>query len=172
MKKLGPIILGFIIGAVLTYLFCPRQSDDMHTMGAEVVKPKGVISAKEAQVLNDNWTKFRKPVLDSITKRTAGKEDNRWAWWSLKDIEDYIAYTKVGAKEAGEEFTGLRMYFGVYGENNAAKNNLSTVFIVPTGKQKVSKSSILNIGLQGDGDNDLKRPPLNDGSGGQGGYPQ
>ncbi|TBN04284.1 hypothetical protein EYD45_06595 [Hyunsoonleella flava] len=171
MKKLGPIILGFIIGAVLTYFFCPRQADDMHSMDAEVVKPSGVISVKDAQALNDNWTKFRKPVLDSVTERRTGKEDYRWAWWSLKDIEDYIAFTKVGAKEAGEDFTGLRMYFGAYGDNASdGKKNLSTIFIVPTGTKKTSKSAVLNLSLQDD--DDLTRPPLNQGNGGGGGYPQ
>lgn len=172
MKKLGSVILGFIIGALLTYFFCPRPGDgEMHTMEAEVVKPKGVISVKDAQALNDNWTKFRTPVLDSITQRSAGKKDNRWAWWSLKDIEDYIAFTKAGAKEAGEDFTGLRMYFGVYGDNASdGKKNLSTIFIVPTGAKKVSKSSVFSFSLQGD--DDLTRPPLNQGGGGGGGYPQ
>lgn len=171
MKNLGSIILGFIIGAVLTYFFCPRQVEDMNGMGAEVVKPSGVITVKEAKALNDNWTQFRKPVLDSIAERRAGKEDYRWAWWSLKDIEDYIAYTKEGAKEAGENFTGLRMYFGAYGDNASdGKRNLSTIFIVPTGSKKTSKGSLFNVTLQGD--DDLERPPLNHGGGGGGGYPQ
>lgn len=170
MKKLGPIILGFIIGAVLTYFFCPRagDGDDMNAMDVEVVKPKGVISIEEAKELNSNWTQFRKPVLDSIAERRAGKEDYRWAWWSLKDIEDYIAFIK---DSEGENFTGLRMYFGAYGENASdGKKNLSTIFIVPTGNKKMSKGSLFNVTLQGD--DDLERPPLNHSGGGGGGYPQ
>lgn len=168
MKKLGPIIVGFIIGALLTYFFCPRPSGEMPTMEAEVIKPSGVISVKEAQALNDNWTQFRKPVLDSIAERRAGKEDYRWAWWSLEDIENYIGFIK---KSEGKNFTGLRMYFGAYGDNASdGKKNLSTIFIVPTGEKKLSKSSILNMSLQGD--DDLQLPPLNHGSGGGGGYPQ
>ncbi|WP_248723067.1 hypothetical protein [Seonamhaeicola sp. ML3] len=171
MKNLRLIILGFIIGALATYFFCPRQAVEEEAVVAKIVKPKGVITVAQAKELNDNWTKFRKPVLDSITQQMVGKDDYRSAWWSLKDVEDYIAYIKQETQNDGETFTGLRVYFGVYGESiSADKKDLSTIFIVPTGSKIVEKASMVNFNLQG-GDGDLPKPPLNDGNGG-GGYPQ
>ncbi|MEW4925730.1 hypothetical protein [Algibacter sp. 2305UL17-15] len=171
MKKLGPIILGFIIGAVLTYYFCPRPTDDMHAMDVEVVKPKGVISVAEATNLSNNWTKLRQRVVDSITERQVGKKDYRSASWSLKDIEDYIAYSKVESKKLGYDMKGLRVYLGVYGEKlRPNENGLTTMFIVPTGSKSLSKAGSLTISLQ-DEDEDIPGPALNEGQGNDEGYP-
>lgn len=172
MKNLRLIILGFIIGALATYFFCPRQAVEEEAVVAEVVKPKGVITVAQAKELNDNWTKFRKPVLDSITQQMVGKDDYRSAWWSLNDVEEYIAYIKQETQNDGETFTGLRVYFGVYGETYSEdKKFLSTVFIVPTGEKKTDKAGMSNFNLQG-GDGDLPKPPLNEGQGNGNGYPQ
>ncbi|WP_298553647.1 hypothetical protein [uncultured Algibacter sp.] len=169
MKKLGPIIFGIIIGAVLTYYFCPRQCADMPTIGEEVVIPKGVISVAEATVLNDNWTKYRKPEIDSITQRQVGKNDNRWAGWSLEDIENYIDFAKREAKKQQQEIAGFRIYFGVYGEKAPNdKGYLSTLFWAPQLKAGTSKASFSNFSSSAV----LEIPPLNAGTGGQGGYPQ
>lgn len=169
MKKLGPIILGIIIGAVLTYYFCPGQCNDMLTMSEEVVKPKGVISVAEATALNDNWTKYRKPEIDSITQRQVGKNDNRWAGWSLEDIENYIGFAKSEAKKQQQEIAGFRIYFGVYGEKAPDdKGYLSTLFLAPQLKAGTSKASFLNLSSSAV----IDIPPLNEGSGGQNGYPQ
>jgi len=164
MKKLGPIILGIIVGAVLTYYFCPRP--EIHQK--DIVKPKGVISVKEAIALNDNWTKYRTPELNSITQKQVGKNDNRWAGWTLEDIENYIAFAKNEAKKNKQSVTGFRVYFGVYGEK--AQNDkafLSTLFLAPQVKEGFSKAGFLNFSSLKDSD----IPPLNNGSGGDGGYP-
>ena len=148
MKNLRPLFFGIIIGALATYFFCPRQAAEEESVAAkaEVVKPKGVITVAQAKELNYNWTKFRKPAIDSITQRMVGKDDYRSAWWSLQDVEDYIAYIKQETQNDGEIFTGLRVYFGVYGEHISSSNkDLSTMFIVPTGAKKVEKASMINI---------------------------
>ena len=41
MKKVVYIIFGFVIGAILTYYFCPR-SIEIDTTEVNIVKPKGV----------------------------------------------------------------------------------------------------------------------------------
>ena len=129
-----------------------------------IIKPQGVITPKEAKVLNDNWTKERADLLfDSIAKRP----DNRSAWWSLEDIQNYINYAENQTGELGYEMDGLRMYFGVYPRSAPdGRANYSTIFIVPTGKKRKSEGSLLSIDLlQGGGGPDIDdADPLNKGN--------
>ena len=172
MKKLSYTILGFIIGAVLTYYFCPRnlEEDDI-----TYEKPSGVIPIAEADSLNTNWNKYRCKAVDSCVRvQTGGKKDkdNRWASWSLDDIEGYLAYSKKQADSLGYNMTGIRVYLGVYGKNKGqSKKNLTTMFIVPTGKKSHAEASTNPFSLRGN-DQDIPTPPLNRGTGGSGGYPQ
>ena len=168
MKNLVYLILGFIIGALLTYYFCPRE------IGQEpikIVKPKGVISVEKAKELNANWTAFRKGAVDSAAQKQGRSEDDRSTYWSLDDIQNYLAYAQNQADSLKHDFTGIRIYLGVYGKNaGQTKKDLTTMFIVPTGKKSKSEASSLPF-FQG-GDKDLPIPPLNDGTGSGNGYPQ
>ncbi|WP_370479722.1 hypothetical protein [Tamlana flava] len=169
MKKLGYIILGFIIGAVLTYYFCPRNCE-LPTLETKIVKPKGVISVAEAKSLNDNWTKYRQAAVDSAAKKQGRDKDDRSVYWDLKDVEDYLGYAKHYSDSIGYDMTGIRVYLGVYGQNaGQSKKDLTTMFIVPTGKKNNSTASSLKLNfVQGNGN--LPTPPLNQGSGGSGDY--
>lgn len=66
--------------------------------------------------------------------------------------------------------TGIRVYLGVYGKNaDQTKKDLTTMFLVPTGKiSKSQASSFIPFFLN----SDLPIDPLNDGQGGPDGYPQ
>lgn len=169
MKKLTYIILGFIIGAVLTYYFCPRLEENQPE---SIVKPKGVISINQAKELNKNWTDFRKVAVDSAAKKQGRNQDYRSTYWTLDDIEDYLAFAKAASDSLGYNMTGIRVYLGVYGKNaGQAKKDLTTMFIVPTGKQKKSEANSLIL-LLPPGNEDILIEPLNDGTGGDGNYPQ
>ena len=168
MKKLGYIILGFFIGGVLTYYFCPR---DMVEPPTKIIKPSGVISVSAAKELNDNWTKYRKAAVDSAAKKQGRNQDDRSSWWSLEDVENYLDYAKAQSDSLGYTMSGIRIYLGVYGANaGQSKKDLTTMFIVPTGKKSVSQASSINVSLRG-GDDDIPAPPLNKGGGGDSGYP-
>lgn len=172
MKKLSLIIFGFIVGAFATYFFCPRQVDDVPPMTG-IVKPKGVITPDQAKALNNNWTKYRQAAVDSAAKKQGRDKDDRSTWWSIDDIENYIAYSKQQTDSLGYGLTGLRVYLGVYGENaGRAKKNLTTMFIVPTVKGGKAKASTnpFSISLQNNGDCP-ECPPMNEGQGNNGGYP-
>jgi len=167
MKNLSYIILGFIIGAVLTYYFCPRQLEETPT---RIVKPKGVISQEQAKLLNDAWTMYRKAAVDSAAQKQGRKEDNRSTYWTLEDFENYLTYAKNQSDSLGYTMTGIRVYLGVYGKNaGETKKDLTTMFIVPTGKKALSKAS--TFVLPPSDDDDLPVEPLNDGDGGPDGYP-
>ncbi len=174
MKKLSLIILGIILGAVLTYLFCPRQIEEeavSKTSEARIKKPEGVVSVEQAKALNDNWTKYRQAAVDSAAQQQGRDKDDRAAWWSLEDIENYIDYAKKEAAKTGYDMTGIRIYLGVYGESyGEEKKNLTTMFLVPTGEKSQSKASFSPFTLRR-GNSDLTVPPLNNGSGSDSGYP-
>ena len=172
MKKLGPIILGIIIGAVLTYYFCPRQIDELHTMDVENVIPKDTISVAEAKILSKNWERNNATEIDSTLEFEGSKKKIRSVWWSLKDINEYLVYAKAKSGTLGYNMTGVRVYLGNYGKNaNPAKKNRNTMFIVPTGIKSTSKASSLNLFLP-PSDKDIPAPPLNNGDGNGNGYPQ
>ncbi|HMQ44186.1 hypothetical protein [Mariniflexile maritimum] len=167
MKNVSYLILGFIIGAVLTYYFCPRQLEEPIT---RIVKPKGVISQEQAKLLNEEWTIYRKAAVDSAAQKQGRKEDDRSTYWTLEDIENYLVYAKNQADSLGYAMTGIRVYLGVYGKNaDETKRNLTTMFLVPTGKKTQSKASTFT--LPPSNDDDLPVNPLNDGDGGPDGYP-
>ena len=165
MKNLTYIILGIIIGGLLTYYFCPRAEQPL----VKIVKPKNVITVEQAKVLNDNWTKHRQPAVDSAAREQGREQDDRSTYWDLQDIENYITYAKKTSDSSGYTMTGIRVYLGVYRENaEEDKKNLTTMFIVPTGYKSKSQASSFNWNVQGG--NNLPVSPLNKGAGGQGGY--
>lgn len=172
MKKLSYIILGFIIGAFATYYFCPRQTDD-GMAAAEIVKPKGVITPGQAKTLNNNWTEYRKAAVDSAARKQGRDVDNRSTWWSIDDVENYIAYSKKQTDSLGYSITGLRVYLGVYGEDaGRTKKDLTTMFVVPTIKNATSKASMNLFNFQDEDEDCPECMPLNEGHGGGGSYPQ
>lgn len=75
MKKLIYLILGFLVGAVLTYYFCPRPEGQEPI--TKIVKPKGVISVEQATILSDNWTRYRKAAVDSAAQAQGREQDDR-----------------------------------------------------------------------------------------------
>ena len=173
MKKLSYIILGFLIGAFATYYLCPRQVQDMQAE-VKIIKPKGVITPTQAKALNNNWTKYREAAVDSAARQQGRNKDDRSTWWSLDDIENYIAYSKNQTDSLGYAMTGMRVYLGVYGKNaGQSKKDLTTMFMVPTVKKATAKASItpFSLSLQNNGDCPTC-PPLNNGQGGGGSYPQ
>ena len=160
MKNFGILILGIILGAIAMYFYSSKIECKPQTVS--IIKPKGVITPAEAKVLNDDWTDKRANLLfDSI----ASRPDNRSAWWSVEDIQNYINYAENQTGELGYEMDGLRVYFGVY-PNSApdGKANYSTVFIVPTGKKRKSEGALLLLDpLQGGRDDIDDADPLNSG---------
>ena len=170
MKKLGPILVGVIIGALLTYYFCPRQGDDMHTVDTKVKIPKDTITVAEATKLFKNWQQNNPTEIDSTIEVIGSRKQTTNVAWSLSEIRDYLDYAEAKSDSLGYKMTGIKVYQGNYGKNGTpSQKNRNTMFIVPTGSKKLSKASIINLTVQG-GD-DIPAPPLNKGGNGNGNYP-
>lgn len=184
MKKITYILLGFIIGAVLTYYFCPRPDDSETTETVEsqesaeseaiaetkFVKPSGVISVEEAIELNDNWTKFRQKAVDSASRRQGRNIDKRSVGWAVKDVRDYLNWAEAESESQGYSMDSIYVYLGVYGKKAPKrKANYTTMFIAPKGQKLTSEASTLPLftGMRGS-----KVPPLNEGTGGGSSYPE
>lgn len=133
--------------------------------------PKGLITSAEAKELNQQFIKTRSKQLNKIIEKLdnkPNKKDSLSTWFSLEELENYIAYVKEQGVKKGITVNGLRVYLGAYKKNvkDASKNNYSTVFFAPTQAKKgvLQKSSsdytesssdiedidALNLGGQGD----------------------
>lgn len=171
MKNLGSIILGFIIGALLTYFFCPRPTgDDMHSMDRKIRAPRDTISVAKATQLFKNWQRNNPTEIDSTLEVVGSRKKTTNVAWTLDVVKDYLAYAEARIDSLGYKMTGIKVFMGNYGKNPDPKlKNRNTLFIVPTVDGKLSKASLFNLMLQSDKAN---TPPLNQGGGGSGNYPQ
>ena len=114
--------------------------------------PKGLISPTEAKELNQKFIKTRSKDLNRIVKKESGnpkKEDAISSWFSLEELENYIAYVKEEATKKKITVNGLRVYFGAYSNNDKKqyKKDLSTMFFVPTEtkQESLQKSSSFTV---------------------------
>ena len=98
-------------------------------------EPTGKISATEAEVLSDAWTKLRQ----NANNTAAGQEDNRSSWYSLGDMQAFIEMIK----EENPTVNGVRCYLGVQADKDTPKG-LTTIFMVPTEDKNGKNMDIKN----------------------------
>ncbi|NAS30063.1 hypothetical protein GTQ40_03690 [Flavobacteriaceae bacterium R38] len=125
-------------------------------------KPKKVISVEEARSLQDFWCKTRGKAIEE----ECGYVDCREFSYSIKELEEYIAFVKHEAKEKGykKKSLGLRIYLGTYPPEGDKHDGLSTVFITPTGKKKNRPGGSGKEGVTDDRDDNIYEiDPLNRG---------
>lgn len=100
-------------------------------------KPVGTINYDKANELEELFKTSRSTIINNHL----GYQDSREVWFSIDRLKKYIAYVESQAKKKNYDNLGLRIYFGTYPENNEGKT-FSTVFLVPTCKNKTPKSII------------------------------
>ena len=152
MKKLGPVLLGIIIGVVASYFYFGKT--DVQPSGldaADISAPKGLIKPNEAIALDKAFNSRHQLISDSIVKRP----DNRSSWFSLEDVRNYLAYAENQTRELGYTMDGVRVYLGAY-PNSGEEPGYTTMFMVPTGSKTpaTSDGSMLNFYVQ-DGGGDI-----------------
>lgn len=125
MKNLFSLIIGLLIGALITYYFF---SPTGMTTPPPLTMPSGIITPTEAKKLSDNWTNLRQQYVDSVAYEA---EDNRSSWYSIKDMEYYVNYAKDSLNASG-----IRLYLGV--DTSVGPKGLTTIFLVPTENDKRS----------------------------------
>lgn len=133
MKNVLLLIVGAIIGALVTYWYCSVCQD---LTPPEIVAPGGLISPEEASVLDRNFDSRHELISDSIVKRP----DNRSSWYSLEDMRNYLNYAENEAKELGYTMDGVRVYLGAHDDVDSLVG-YTTLFFIPTGHENVAQSS-------------------------------
>jgi len=116
-------------------------------------KPNGLISPSQAKALNEQFIKTRSKEMNKIVKKLTGdkkEQDAYCTWFSIEELENYIAYTKEQATEKGKNLTGLNVYFGAYPTEgkHPKDSNLSTIFFAPT--TETSKLDIADLSTESD----------------------
>lgn len=144
MKKLGPLLLGLIIGTLAMYFYCNQGESEM-TIVPEISKPKGVITPAQAKTLDQAYNIKHNIINDSLFRKSADGGDNRSSWWSIEDIQNYINYAENQADELGYKMDGLRVYLGSYPAKPGEMAGLTTMFIVPTGKKNTSQGAVFAV---------------------------
>ncbi|WP_452601180.1 hypothetical protein [Pontimicrobium sp. MEBiC06410] len=108
----------------------------------------GIKTSKEGRALDQAFNGRHAAISKLI-----GKDDNRSSWWSIEDLENYIAHAKAQAKELGYTLSGIRAYEGAESDEG-----YTTIFLSPTGRSNTERSSgkgdipggdILNDGVAG-----------------------
>ncbi|NER13920.1 hypothetical protein GWK08_10745 [Leptobacterium flavescens] len=107
----------------------------------EIEKPEKTISVEEAKELQNNHKNLHARIL----RDTFGYEDTREFWFSMKELEEYLAYVKQEADKKGYDNLGIRIYLAAYPPTPERKFGLSTVFLAPTGDRTKEKGSIIDF---------------------------
>ena len=94
MKKLGPLLLGLIIGTLAMYFYCNQGESEM-TIVPEISKPKGVITPAQAKTLDQAYNIKHNIINDSLFRKSADGGDNRSSWWSIEDIRITSTMLKI-----------------------------------------------------------------------------
>ncbi len=103
-----------------------------------------LISKEQTRDLTNRYLELRAPLVNN----SIGREDSNAAWYSIEELEAYIAYIKDQSQQKGYVIEGIRFFQGVYPNNQqqyGEKAGLTTLVLVPTGivsadKKLVSKN--------------------------------
>lgn len=143
MKKLGPILLGIILGVIGCYFYCTNCNLMVEAPEDPIVKPSGVITPNQAKTLSTAYNPRYELVSDSIFG--APDLDNRSSWYSLVDVKNYLRYADSQATALGYNMDGIRIYLGAHPDGKTP--GYTTLFMTPTGNKSLSEgnSSLINF---------------------------
>ncbi len=111
--------------------------------------PKGLITPKEAMILDKAYDQRYQLISDSIVTRRGG--DNRSAWFSVEDLQNFLYYAENQAGELDYTMNGIRIYAGAE-PADAQGAGYTTMFIMPTGYKNKSEGNMLMFQPGGKGD--------------------
>ncbi|SDS49251.1 hypothetical protein SAMN04515667_2297 [Formosa sp. Hel1_31_208] len=146
MKKLGSIILGFIIGVGGMYYYTQYYGEPAVTDALAPMTPKGIVKPNEIKSLTQAYNS-RYDTISSVFFRGVEGGDNRSSWYSLTDLENYLELAANQAEDLGYTMDGVRLYLGAH---PAVKNapGYTTILFVPTGTKNMSEGNMLYLNYQ------------------------
>lgn len=103
--------------------------------------PSQLITKQEAIQLCANYKNLRSNVVSAAI----GFDDANAIWYSLEELENYIAYVKSEAATKNYVVDGIRLYLGVYPKdtNLGNKSEKTTIFLTPTGRKEIDNDIVL-----------------------------
>jgi hypothetical protein len=137
MKNLILLLLGIAIGFAVSYVVL---GNDDSSKQPHVKAPKGIITQGQGEALNRAFNERHALISDSIVNRP----DNRSTWYALQTMKDYLSYAEKETNEMGFTMDGIRIYLGAYPKSSDGVG-LTTIFLIPTGTQNVSESSMIHL---------------------------
>jgi hypothetical protein len=138
MKRI--YVISTLISALFLFNSCTEKK-------AATGEPKQLIKPEMAKDLNLRYNAERGKIITAAI----GKEDANAAWYSIEELENYIAYVKNKGQSNNIEVTGIRIYLGVYPndpKNFGEKAGMTTIFLAPTKK---------NLNPKGDKNSEIQR---------------
>jgi len=159
MKKFSSLIVGLVLGFLVCYFFVCNKTDFVSDADVEADTmversasnpPKGLIDSETAEAMSKAYNPRQKVVSALI-----GLEDNVSSWYSIDDLNAYLAFAEVEAKEKGYTMNGIRLYLGVHPPITEDTKNLTTLFMVSTGILNKSEGSMINLSMLQDGGDDI-----------------
>ncbi len=121
MKKLLLFTLIYFIAG------CEEKKQSQPEMKIDKEK---LLTYKETKVLIDNYDKRLNLILEK-----EGIKDANSAWYSIEELEAYIAYAKKQGKTNNIDVSGIRFYLGIYPKGDKrfeGREGLTAIFLVPT----------------------------------------
>ena len=116
-----------------------QANSNQSEVDSDVRPPSGIISKKQAQMLYDNYSRFRVPEIDSFEQGRRPNEEfkaTRFLSIEFQRLKDYIAYVENEAKLAQVPVENFRIYLATNPADSKAKfPRRNTVFILPTTKK-------------------------------------
>ncbi len=161
MKRTLSYLLILIIGLLLGYYSSCLRGDQPPT-STDAIEDH-LIEPETAKRWNELYRTSRYNVINESLGLTDEQLDNRSTWYSLEEIEQYIAYAKRRSHELGDNLTGFRLHLAVNPEvevvNNQGVNvGQTTIFIAPTKSTETGKAGFLNFYDDHNEDNDDIEP--------------
>jgi hypothetical protein len=116
----------------------------MNTIEKKSVKVGKYVSTEHVDNLIRNYKKER--WMQNSEK--LGKEDSLGVWLSAEELEEFVQTARMHGAD------GIRIYFGVYGENSSRPENAGkqTIAMVATRTEQVDANSQVNNDLYIDRD--------------------
>jgi len=101
-----------------------------------VESPQQIITTKQAQLMFDNYTDRRVPIIQKYEDSINPKEQfdvARYGYYDYKTLKNYIEFIEQEAKKAQVDISTLRFYFSNYSnDSNVKYPRQNSFFIVPT----------------------------------------